>query len=288
MGKRHAVVTSLAASCLPPLVMARGHRIGDVAELPLVLSKDIESVQKTKQALDMLKQAGCTEELQRVLDSRKVRAGKGKMRNRRYVMRRGPLVVYNEDNGIVRSMRNIPGVETACVDRLNLLKLAPGGNFGRFIIWTEGAFEKLTAMYGEEGVVAPLKKGYHLPRASMENADLNRIINSDEVQSVLRPKLEAPKKFAVKKNPLKNPMVMARLNPGVMKKKELRKKSHEKGTAEEGLVQSKKKARLTASKAHNKEHKRGEETFYKTLMKAFTDKAAESAAKAGDDEAAEE
>merc|ERR1712217_858182 len=139
--KRHAVATSLAASCLPPLVMARGHRIGEVAELPLVVSAGIESVEKTKEALDFLKKVGCEEELQRVLDSRKVRAGKGKMRNRSYVMRRGPLVVYKEDNGIVRSMRNIPGVETACVDRLNLLKLAPGGNFGRFIIWTQGAFE---------------------------------------------------------------------------------------------------------------------------------------------------
>merc|ERR1712048_931263 len=195
--------------------------------------------------------------------------------------------VYNEDNGIVRSMRNIPGAETACVDRLNLLKLAPGGNFGRFIIWTEGAFKKLNEIYGELGSAAPLKKGFHLPRAQMENADVSRLINSDEVQSVLRPKLEAPKKFAVKKNPLKNPMVMARLNPGVMKKKELRRKSHEKSTPESDLVQSKKKARLAASKAHNKEHKRGDETFYKTLMKAFTDKAAEGAAKDAADEAEE-
>merc|ERR1712039_653160 len=140
------------------------------------------------EALEFLKKVGCEEELQRVLDSRKVRAGKGKMRNRRYVMRRGPLVIYNEDNGIVRSMRNIPGVETASIDRLTLLKLAPGGNFGRFIIWTEGAFQKITAMYGAEGEVAPSKKGYHLPRGAMENADLARIINSDEVQSVLRPK----------------------------------------------------------------------------------------------------
>merc|ERR1711920_241252 len=108
--------------------------------------------------------------------------------------------------------------------------------------------------------------------------------NSDEVQSVLRPKLEAPKKFAVKKNPLKNPMVMARLNPGVMKKKELRRKSHQKGTPEGDLVQAKKKARLTASKAHNKEHKAGDETFYKTLMKAFTDKAAEASATKGDEQ----
>merc|ERR1712060_784435 len=113
---------------------------------------------------------------------------------------------------------------------------------------TESAFKKITEIYGEQGTVAPLKKGYNLPRSQMENADVSRIINSDEVQSVLRPKLEAPKKFAVKKNPLKNPMVMARLNPGVMKKKELRKRSHEKASTEQGLVQSKKKARIASSK----------------------------------------
>merc|ERR1719454_396563 len=146
--QRHAVVTSLAASTLPPLVLARGHRIGEVSELPLVVSDGAESIQKTKQAIDMLKKLGCDEELTKVMDSKKVRSGKGKMRNRRYTMRRGPLVVYSEDNGIVRAMRNVPGVETASVDRLNLLKLAPGGNFGRFIIWTEGAFKKLNSIYG--------------------------------------------------------------------------------------------------------------------------------------------
>merc|ERR1719265_1993057 len=85
--KRHAVATALAASSLPPLVMARGHRIGDVAELPLVVSDGIESVSKTKQAVEMLKKLGCGEELKKVADSKKIRAGKGKMRNRRYAMR---------------------------------------------------------------------------------------------------------------------------------------------------------------------------------------------------------
>merc|ERR1719145_577736 len=161
-------------------------------------------MQKTKQAVEVLKKLGCSEELQRVVDSKRVRCGKGKMRNRRYTMRRGPLLVYNEDNGIVRAFRNIPGVETACVTRLNLLKLAPGGTFGRFIIWTEGAFKKLSEIYGTLKGGAPMKKGYYLPRAQMENADIARIINSDEVQSVLRPKLEAPKAHASKKNALKN------------------------------------------------------------------------------------
>jgi len=272
--KRHAVVSALAASSLPPLVMARGHRIGEVSELPLVISDGAESVEKTKQALDLLNKLGCEEELKKVSDSKKVRSGKGKMRNRRYTMRRGPLVVYNEDNGIVRALRNIPGVETASVDALNLLTVAPGGNFGRFIIWTEGAFKKLNDIYGSMKSGAPAKKGYHLPRAMMENADVARIINSDEIQSVLKPKLDAPKSEGRKRNALKNKMTMARLNPGILQKKLARKNAHTKDAAENKLVQGKKKDRLAASKAHNKKHKSGDATFYKTLMKAFESKAA--------------
>jgi len=214
-----------------------------------------------------------------VLDSKKVRSGKGKMRNRRYTMRRGPLVVYSEDNGIVRAMRNIPGVETANVARLNLLKLAPGGNFGRFVIWTQGAFKKLGEIYGTLKSGAPLKKNYHLPRAQMENADLDRIINSTEVQSVLKPKLEAPKKFAAKRNALKSRETMEKLNPGSTEARAARK---QKAGASDG-----KKARVKASKEHNKKHKTGDETFYKTLMKAFEAKAKAGEDKEGEDEADE-
>ena len=115
------------------------------------------------------------------------------------------------------------------MDSLNLLQVAPGGNFGRFIVWTESAFKKLNEIYGSmKGGSA--KKGYRLPRAMMANADVARIVNSDEVQSVLKPKLDAPKKFGAKKNPLKNKMVMARLNPGVLQKKAARKNASEKSS----------------------------------------------------------
>ena len=70
------------------------------------------------------------------------------MRNRRYVQKRGPLVIYNKDNGICKAFRNIPGVTLINVDRLNLLKIAPGGHLGRFCIWTESAFKKLDSIYG--------------------------------------------------------------------------------------------------------------------------------------------
>merc|ERR1712060_863246 len=127
----------------------------------------------------MGKKLGCSEELQRVIDSKRVRVGKGKMRNRRYTMRRGPLVVYNEDHGIKQAFRNLPGVDLISVDRLNLLKLAPGAHLGRFCIWSEGAFQKLDSIYGTSKKPSATT-GFKLPLAKMSNADLPRLINSDE------------------------------------------------------------------------------------------------------------
>ncbi|OLP96469.1 60S ribosomal protein L4-1 [Symbiodinium microadriaticum] len=170
-----------------PLVRARGRRISKVAELPLVVSDGLESLTKTKAAVQALQKLGCGDELQKIMDSKKIRAGKGKARNRRYVRRLGPLVIYNEDNGITKAMRNIPGVETAHVDRLNLLRLAPGGSFGRFIIWTESAFKRLSEIYGTAKGGAPMKKGYHLPRASMQNADLANALKKKALMEELNP-----------------------------------------------------------------------------------------------------
>ena len=82
------------------------------------------------------------------------------MRNRPRIQKRGPVLVYNKDNGITRAFRNIPGMTLISVDRLNLLKLAPGGNVGRFCIWTESAFKQLDAIYGTWKKESLMKTGY--------------------------------------------------------------------------------------------------------------------------------
>lgn len=200
-------------------------------------------------------------------------------------MRKGPLVVYAEDNGIVRAMANIPGVKTADVTKLNLLDLAPGGQFGRFVIWTESAFNKIAAIYGKRrGKKCPEKSNYWLPRAIMENADVTRIINSDEVQSVLRPKLEPPKKTTQKKNPLKNKSLMSKLDPAYKMTVDLRKKAMTPGTPEHEILQAKKKARIEEKKKYQKEHKRGPDTFYKKMMRAFAAKKEEKKEEAAEAE----
>ncbi|CAM9580036.1 unnamed protein product [Pylaiella littoralis] len=213
--KRYAVASALAATAVPALVMARGHRVEEVPELPLVVDTSLETCTKTAAALATLTALGAAAEVEKVKDSKKIRAGKGKMRNRRYVMRRGPLVIYEKSEGIHRAFRNLPGVETACVDRLNLLTLAPGGHMGRFCVWTQAAFDKLDSIYGTYTEKSDVKSNFQLPRHCMTNTDLNRIINSDEIQSVVNdPKPEAQvRKVARKVNPLKNRAVMMRLNP---------------------------------------------------------------------------
>ena len=212
--KRYAIVSAIAASAIPSLVMARGHKIETVPEMPLVVSDSAEGVEKTSAALKVLKQIGAYSDAEKAKDSQAIRPGKGKMRNRRYISRKGPLIVYSTEGAkLIKAFRNIPGVEVVNVERLNLLKLAPGGHLGRFVIWTKSAFEKLDSIYGTFEKGSEKKKGYVLPRAKMVNADLARIINSDEVQSVVKPIKKEVKRAPLKKNPLKNLNTMLRLNP---------------------------------------------------------------------------
>jgi len=211
--RRYAVASALAASALPALVMARGHRIDEIPEVPFVIGSDVESVKKTKEAVALLKGHKAYTDVEKAWASRTLRAGKGKFRNRRWRTRRGPLIVYNEDNGIVQAFRNLPGVELCNVAKLNLLQLAPGGHLGRFIIWTEAAFARLDEIYGTPEKVSEHKVNYLLPTAKIANPDINRIIDSDEIQAVIRPTLRNHKVPHRKANPLRNKKALLRLNP---------------------------------------------------------------------------
>jgi len=64
--------------------MARGHKIDRISEIPLVVSDDIQSYQKTSQAVGFLKRVRAIDDVLKVKKSRKIRVGKGKARNRRY------------------------------------------------------------------------------------------------------------------------------------------------------------------------------------------------------------
>lgn len=209
--RRYATSSALAASAVPALVMARGHQIGEVNEIPCVVS-GFEGVKKTKDAVAVLTALGAGDDLARC-KPRTLRAGKGKRRNRRFVRRRGPLIVYDSNSGLVEAARNIPGVDLCQVTRLNLLQLAPGGHLGRFIVWTAEAFGRLDEVYGTRAAGSALKSGFSLPRSIMSTGNLARIINSDAVQSVLCAPKSGRTTHTRKRNPLTNLKEMQKLNP---------------------------------------------------------------------------
>lgn len=64
--KRYAVASALAATAVPALVMARGHRVEEVPEFPLVVDNSLQSCAKTASALATLKALGAAAEIEKV------------------------------------------------------------------------------------------------------------------------------------------------------------------------------------------------------------------------------
>ncbi|GAB0094879.1 60S ribosomal protein L4 [Sergentomyia squamirostris] len=211
--RRYAIVSAIAASGVPALVQSKGHIIDGVSEFPLVVSDKLQEVNKTKQAVIFMRRMKLWADIQKVYKSQRFRAGRGKMRNRRRIHRRGPLIVYAKNDGIKKAFRNIPGVETMNVTKMNLLKLAPGGHVGRFVIWTESAFKRLNNIFGTWSKPSTQKKGYNLPQPKMANTDLTRLLKSEEIRRVLRRPKHQPKRHVRRLNPLKNARALVKLNP---------------------------------------------------------------------------
>jgi len=69
---RYAVCSALAASALPSLVMARGHKIDQVPECPLVVEDSVEGVDKTLKAVKVLTELGAFEDVEKSKASRQV------------------------------------------------------------------------------------------------------------------------------------------------------------------------------------------------------------------------
>jgi len=218
--RRYAMTSAIAATGVPALVMAKGHQVDSVPEIPLVVSNNVEAYNKTKQAVAVLKALGAWDDVKRVYATRRARAGRGKMRGRTHVQKLGPCIVYANDNGIVKAFRNIPGVSLLNVNQLNVLKVAPGGHVGRFMIFTEDAFKSLDNIYGNFSAGSSSKKSWSIPTAVVQNSDLQAMLQSEEIQSVLNaPKSSDTRKRSAKKNPLTNIRAMLKLNPNAATQK---------------------------------------------------------------------
>jgi large subunit ribosomal protein L4e len=140
--KLKALLSAVSATANASLVEARGHKIEKIKHIPLVLDDNFSSLRKAKEVMELLVKLGFEEELNRISE-KKIRAGKGKLRGRKYVRKKGPLIIIKEDNGIVRSAANMQGFDISTVSDLSMDLLAPGAVPGRLCIWTKSALEEM-------------------------------------------------------------------------------------------------------------------------------------------------
>jgi large subunit ribosomal protein L4e len=141
--RRLAIRSAIAATKDKKLVASRGHIVDHITELPLVISDEFEGMKKASEVKDVLQKLGLWNDVERVSKSKRVRAGRGKTRGRKYKRAVGPLIVVGEDRGIGLGARNFPGLEVVRVTGLNAEALAPGGALGRLTLWTRGAIKKM-------------------------------------------------------------------------------------------------------------------------------------------------
>lgn len=135
-----ALRSAIGATVLKNVVQERGHLIPE--GYPFVLDDSFEKISDTKTALISLKALGLENELQRI-SKKKVRAGKGKSRGRKYRRKKGILIVISKKDSLMKAASNIPGVDVVDVRSVNAEILAPGTVPGRLTLWTNSAIKTL-------------------------------------------------------------------------------------------------------------------------------------------------
>ena len=142
-----AILSALAATSVLEFVKVRGH-IFSVKALPVIVVNDIENISRTSEAREILKKLGLWNDVVRAYERTRIRAGKGKMRGRRYITPRSFLLIVSRTNvPAIKSFRNLPGVDVVVPDILSILHLAPGGVPGRLTVITIDALEKIKNKY---------------------------------------------------------------------------------------------------------------------------------------------
>ena len=115
--------------------------------------------------------------------------------------------------------------------------------------------EALDTIYGESGK--------RIPAAPMVNADLARIINSDEIQSVLNAPKETQVVYAPKANPLRSIEALEKLDPYAAEKRRAAAEASAQREKNKAAVLAKRRDTRKARKAFKKQKK----DFYEAASK---------------------
>ncbi len=138
--RKKAIKSALAATGNQELVTERGHKFS--AQLPLIAVDNLSELSRTKDVKAFMEAVKVWDDIERAKETT-IRAGRGKLRGRRYKNTKSILIVTAEDKGVGRAARNLAGVDIVTCDQLNTELLAPGTHAGRLTIFTESAIAKL-------------------------------------------------------------------------------------------------------------------------------------------------
>lgn len=142
--KSKAKLSALAALSDAGMVKLRGHQFEDDVTLPVVVEDDFEKLATTSEVVEALAGIGISADLDRAKDGKKIRAGRGKMRSRKYKTPRSILVVVSaKEAPVFMGANNLPGVEITSTEGLSAGKLAPGGAAGRLAVFSESALKQV-------------------------------------------------------------------------------------------------------------------------------------------------
>lgn len=135
---RKALVSAIAATAHPELVKARGHDYAGLS--PIVFEDTLEAVTKTKDVVKALNPL-VGADLDRAKNKRKARSGIRSRKAGTKTPKSALIVVSGGD--ILKSARNIAGVDVVSVDKLKVKDLAPGTHAGRLTVYTEAALKRI-------------------------------------------------------------------------------------------------------------------------------------------------
>ncbi|MCX8195707.1 MAG: 50S ribosomal protein L4 [Acidilobaceae archaeon] len=141
-------MSALAATSVVELVKRRGH-VFSAEALPVVVdSSELGSITKARQAVELLQALGLYEDVERARERIRWRAGKGKMRGRRYKEPKGPLVIIEDHRSpAALAFRNLAGVDVVTPRMVSVLHLAPGGVPGRLALISSGSLQMLAERF---------------------------------------------------------------------------------------------------------------------------------------------
>jgi large subunit ribosomal protein L4e len=138
--RKKAIRSALAATMDKELVAARGHKVPE--HYPFIIDNEFETISKTKEVKEALLKLGLAADLARA-ETRKVRAGKGTMRGRKYKQAVSVLIVTGAACELSKAAENVPGVDIITAKELNAEYLAPGTVPGRLTLYTEAAIKAI-------------------------------------------------------------------------------------------------------------------------------------------------